>query len=142
MTKLYKLLIALTALFALSGCASIMTSNENNIRVETVDSTGAEVKEANCTILRGEAKTAFVTPAVVPVTKGSGDIRIDCTKSGMPDGKAVVTSRVGAATFGNIIAGGVIGAAVDQATGKAYNHQDGKATPGKPPGAAPTDAPK
>jgi hypothetical protein len=158
-----KLLAALVLLHLLAGCASIMTSNENQVRVETVDASGKEVKDAICTVLRGDTRTSFNTPAVVPIAKGSGDIRMDCTKTGVPEGKAVLMSRVGAATFGNIIAGGVVGAVVDQATGKAYNfpewvqivmgqflvfdrrdHNDGKPTPGKAleTTAQPAEAPK
>jgi hypothetical protein len=75
-------------------------------------------------MLRGSLKSEFKTPAVVPVAKGSNNIVMDCTKQGLEDGEAVVTSRVGAATFGNVLAGGLIGAVVDQATGKAYNYPD------------------
>jgi hypothetical protein len=155
MNNLIKLAFACFAMSLFSGCASIMTSNENNVRFETVDSKGAEVKDASCSMLRGDARTTFTTPAVIPIAKGSGDVHVDCKKAGMTDGKAVLTSRVGAATFGNVLAGGVVGAAVDQATGKAYNfpewvkvvmgstlafdrrdHNDGQPTPGKAVAAA------
>jgi hypothetical protein len=124
MFRFFKLAALSVICFSTVGCASLMTSNENNVRVETVDSTGVEIKDANCAILRGSLRSEFKTPAVVPVTKGSSDVRIDCTKEGFPEGRAVVTSRVGGATFGNILAGGIIGAVVDQSTGKAYNFPD------------------
>ena len=132
-----------------TGCASLTTPNENQVRVETVDEAGVQIADANCVMLRGAVKSEFKTPAVVPITKGSASITVDCTKPGVADGKGVLTSRVGAATFGNILAGGLIGIAVDQATGKAYNfpewvqvvmgkilsfdrsaHVEGKPTPG------------
>lgn len=118
-------LCAVTLPLALSvGCASLTTSNENQVRVETVDESGADVADVNCAMLRGSVRSEFKTPAVIALTKGSQQVMIDCTKAGMADGKAVLTSRVGAATFGNILAGGLIGIAVDQATGKAYNYPD------------------
>ena len=124
MTPVFKLFAATVPLALTVGCASLTTSNENQVRVETVDETGAAVADANCAILRGSVRSEFKTPAVIALAKGSQQVMIDCTKAGMPEGKAVLISRVGAATFGNILAGGLIGIAVDQATGKAYNYPD------------------
>jgi hypothetical protein len=124
MFRLLKLASLSAALLMSVGCASLTTPNENNIRVETVDATGAEVKDATCSILKGATRTEFKTPAVIPVAKGGGDLRIDCSKEGLAEGKAVLTSRAGGATFGNILAGGLIGALVDQSTGKAYNYPE------------------
>jgi hypothetical protein len=124
MVRLSKFVVLSTTILMSVGCASLTTSNENNIRVETVDATGTEVKDATCSILKGAARTEFKTPAVIPVQKGSADLRIDCSKEGVADGKAVLTSRAGGATFGNILAGGIIGALVDQSTGKAYNYPE------------------
>jgi hypothetical protein len=124
MVRLTKITSLSAAVLISAGCASLTTPNENNIRVETVDATGGEVKDATCAILKGSTRTEFKTPAVIPVAKGSGDLRIDCSKEGLAEGKAVLTSRPGGATFGNILAGGIIGALVDQSTGKAYNYPE------------------
>lgn len=112
---------AMLVVGAFSGCASLTTSNENQVRVEAVDVAGVEVKDAKCEMLRGDLRSEFKTPAVIPLKKDSTSVMIACTKEGQPEGKGLLISRVGAATFGNILLGGVIGAAVDQATGKAYN---------------------
>lgn len=124
MNSALKLIAAAAPLVFTVGCASLTTSNESQVRVETVDAAGVEVKDASCFMARGGVRSEFKTPAVVAVSKGSSNVMIDCSKPGSPDGKAVLTSRVGAATFGNILVGGFIGAAVDQATGKAYNYPD------------------
>ena len=47
---------------------------------------------------------------------------IDCTASDRAPAKAVVTSRVGAGMFGNIIFGGGVGAFIDHSKGTAYNY--------------------
>jgi hypothetical protein len=107
-----------------SGCASLATSNDTMVRVETVSTDGTEIKEANCAINRAGSKIEFKTPSVVGLPKSSANVTIDCSKPGVPDGRGVLTSRVGAATFGNILAGGIVGAVVDQATGKAYNYPE------------------
>jgi hypothetical protein len=133
-----------------SGCASLATSNDTMVRVETVATDGSEIKEATCAINRAGSKIEFKTPSSIGIPKGTPDVTIDCSKPGVPDGRGVLTSRVGGATFGNILIGGGIGIIVDQATGKAYNypewvrivmgrvlgfdrsnHVDGGPTPGK-----------
>ena len=124
MKSIIKLVAATLPLALTVGCASLTTSNENQVRVETVDEAGVGVADVNCAMLRGSVRSEFKTPAVIALSKGSQQVMIDCTKAGMSDGKAVLTSRVGAATFGNILLGGFVGAAVDQATGKAYNYPD------------------
>jgi hypothetical protein len=145
-----RLFALLTLAAIMTGCASITTPSETQVKVETVSAEGAQVDSATCTVLRGGVATEFTTPGTVPVPKAAGDAGIECKKSGMPDGKGILISRVGGATFGNIILGGGVGAIVDQATGKAYNfpewvrivmgrtltfdradHKDGEVTPGK-----------
>jgi uncharacterized protein YceK len=137
---------------ALSGCASITTSSETKVKVETVSMDGKPVDAANCALQRAGVATPFSSPNTIPVPKAAGDAGIECKKEGMPDGKAILISRVGAATFGNVLIGGGVGIIVDQATGKAYNfpdwiqvvmgktltfdradHKDGQPTPGKDP---------
>jgi hypothetical protein len=144
--------IALFLGVALSGCASVTTSSETKVKVETVSMDGQPVDAADCALQRAGVATPFKSPNTVPVPKAAGDAGIECKKDGMPDGKAILISRVGAATFGNILIGGGVGVIVDQATGKAYNfpewvqvvmgktltfdradHKDGQPTPGKDP---------
>ncbi len=144
--------IALFLGLALSGCASITTSSETKVRIETVSLDGLPVDAADCALQRAGVATPFKSPNTVPIPKAAGDAGIECKKEGLPDGKAILISRVGAATFGNILIGGGVGAIVDQATGKAYNfpewikvvmgktltfdradHKDGEPTAGKDP---------
>ncbi|TAG47688.1 MAG: hypothetical protein EAZ30_09135 [Betaproteobacteria bacterium] len=116
-----KLCSALFLVAALSGCASITTSGDTQVKVETVTLDGQAVDAADCSLMRAGVATPFKSPNTVPVPKAAGDAGIECKKDGMPDGKAILISRVGAATFGNVLIGGGVGIIVDQATGKAYN---------------------
>ncbi len=143
--------VALLSL-VMSGCASVTTSSDTKVKVETVSLDGQPVEGADCSLQRAGVATPFKSPNTVPVPKAAGDAGIECKKTGLPDGKAILISRVGAATFGNILIGGGVGAIVDQATGKAYNfpewiqvvmgktltfdradHKSGEMTPGKDP---------
>ena len=150
MSAIFRTILCLSIACSTVGCASLMTDNNTPVKVETVAADGTDVKEASCAIVSGVTRTEFKTPAVVPIRKASSDVYLECKKEGLPDGRATLVARAGAATFGNIIAGGIIGAVVDQSTGKAYNypewvrvvmgkylkfdrsdHKDGVQTPGK-----------
>ncbi len=118
---MFLLFALLSIVSVMTGCASITTPSETQVKVETVSIEGAPVDSAKCTVMRAGIATEFTTPGTVPVAKAAGDAGIECKKVGMPDGKGILISRVGGATFGNILLGGGVGAIVDQATGKAYN---------------------
>ncbi len=147
-----KICVAVAVATAFTGCASVTTSSETTVKVETRTQEGAAVEGADCALMRAGIATPFKSPGTVPVPKSAGDAGIECKKEGLPDGKAILISRVGGATFGNILIGGGVGAIVDQATGKAYNfpewiqvvmgktltfdradHKSGEPTPGKDP---------
>ncbi len=150
MNGIFRIILCLAVSCSTIGCASLMTDNNTPVKVETVTADGVDVKEASCAIVSGVTRTEFKTPAVIPLRKSSADVYLECKKEGLPDGRANLVARAGAATYGNILAGGIIGAVVDQSTGKAYNypewvrvvmgkylnfdrsdHKDGVQTPGK-----------
>jgi hypothetical protein len=115
----------LTCIFvALQGCASLTTSNEQSVRVETYDDKGVEVVGATCAITKGTIKSEFTTPTSIPLRRGSDDVFIDCRKGDLPMAKGQVTSRANANTFGNFLLGGPIGVVIDQSTGKAYSYPE------------------
>ena len=54
------------------------------------------------------------------VHKTKTDLQIDCTKQGYATGHVVAVAHFGGMTAGNIIAGGLIGAGIDAASGANY----------------------
>lgn len=56
--------------------------------------------------------------------KTKDDILLTCSLDGYPDSTQYLDSGVAGATFGNIIAGGVIGWGVDSATGADNRYPD------------------
>ena len=103
---------------SLVGCASVTTGSHQNVSVETHPVSGAECRLSN------DDGTWFVpsTPGSVTIDRAYSDLSVTCEKPGYGRGTAVVKSSTKGVAFGNIIAGGVIGAAVDMGSGAAYDY--------------------
>jgi hypothetical protein len=100
-------------LLALPGCATIVHGTSQNLTVTT------NPPGASCRLERDGEVLAVVnpTPATVRVNKGRSDITATCTRDGHDPTTHNHRSEFGAATFANVIAGGLIGVAVDAASG-------------------------
>lgn len=108
--------IALCAVLLTSACASITAGTTQTVEVNTPSKGGAECKLAN-------EKGSWVvskTPGSTTVTKAYGDMTVSCEHPDGSKGSTSVQSATAGAAFGNIIAGGIIGAAVDMGSGAAY----------------------
>ena len=105
-----KIGIAITAMAAglsLSGCATVL--NGTNVDYQTDTDPGG----ANIAFLNG---LTCESPCEVELRRGS-DTRVDITKEGYEPVYVLVQSRLAGSTFGNILLGGGIGAAVDGGNG-------------------------
>lgn len=121
----FKRLTILVILFAftvgfLTGCASITRGTTQAVTVTTTPPNaycGLSNDKGNWQISHTPA-TAYVTKAWSPLfvicSKGKGksqlvgDVKVESTTTGM--------------AFGNILAGGIIGASVDMSSGAAYDY--------------------
>jgi len=112
-------LAALAALIAAcSGCATITKGTQQTVTVNT-DPAGAA-----CTLTRDGKPLAVVnpTPGSMPIEKGMGPVAIACKRPGYQDAEGTMTSEFQAMTFGNILFGGLIGVAVDAASGAMHEY--------------------
>ena len=112
-----KRIITLSALVMLTSCASIVDGSQQAISVTTAPDNGATCQ------LQNNNGTFFVnqTPGTVQIKQSTSDIVTLCQK-GDKSGVAVTSSSTKGMAFGNILAGGIIGAAVDMGTGAAYKY--------------------
>lgn len=105
-------LLCLGAVAATAGCATI-TRESNDVLVVNSTPRAAQVKMS-------DGQTCTGTPCSFKVLRKS-ELNVLVTKEGCKPQQVRVTNRVasggGAAMAGNIIAGGVIGAAVDAGSG-------------------------
>ena len=108
------MLVVVVAFGALStGCATITGGTSQTIAV-TTNPDGADCQFTRDGKLVGRINP---TPGVMPVSKATGNIGVSCTKDGYVPTVGSVSSEFQAATLGNILLGGIIGVAVDAASG-------------------------
>jgi hypothetical protein len=108
----------LLSLTLISGCASIVTGQDQIVSVDTPLCPTAKCK------LQNEEGVYWVpsTPGTISVDREYGDLVVTCSKPGYPDAMMNVSSSTKGMAFGNIILGGIIGAGVDMGTGAAYDY--------------------
>jgi hypothetical protein len=100
---------------ALSGCATIVDGTTQAMSVTTTP-----VQGAACTLTNSEGTWYLTSPASVQVHKTKNDLNISCTKDGFQAGSVVAPAVFGGMTAGNLLAGGIIGAGIDAASGANY----------------------
>ncbi|MGE5161175.1 MAG: hypothetical protein ACM3O5_06695 [Betaproteobacteria bacterium] len=111
--------LALLAMAMLSGCATLTTSSSQTVTM-TTDPAGAA-----CTFKRDGQVIGVVnpTPGSLSVSKSHTAIDVSCAKEGFIDARGSVGSKFQAMTFGNILFGGIIGIAVDAASGATAEYE-------------------
>ena len=97
----------------LSGCASILSGTSQQVMVNT------NPGGARCGIYKEGERVATIdsTPGSATVQRTKHDIWLACVKPGYQAATYRNHSGIANASFGNLIAGGLIGVAVDSATG-------------------------
>lgn len=116
------LVVLMSATMLGSGCASIVSGQNQSVSVETRSKQGEAVMSANCKLSNNKGTWFVTSPGSVTVRRSYEDLLINCEKENQEPGLASVKSSTKAMAFGNIIFGGVIGAGVDVASGAAYDY--------------------
>jgi hypothetical protein len=116
-----RVIILSIATFALAGCSFLTEGVRQDISVSTTPS------GANCTFMRMGQKVAEInpTPGSATIRKDKHDLSVECEKEGYQKAVMANKSDVAAASFGNILIGGIPGVITDVATG-ASNKYDTK----------------
>ena len=102
------------AMVALSGCASVMTSETQVIEVTTTSGKKVEVT------VDGNKST---TPGSIQVLRNGQEKVIKTSEPGC-DSATPVKKEVTPVFFGNIIIGGLLGSTTDSATGKMWDYAE------------------
>lgn len=111
------------ALLALTGCASVTTGLHQTIAIDTQQGQ-TQVANAHCLLSNNKGEWWVYTPATVAVHRSFGNLKVKCEKEGVEPGELEVESSTKAMVFGNVLIGGIIGAAIDTADGSAYDYPD------------------
>ncbi len=101
------------AMLPLASCSSIIEGRSQEIMVNT------NPAGASCTLTRHDETLGTIgpTPGSLYIEKTKYDIMITCQKKGYETATYLNHSGAAGATFGNIVAGGGIGWAIDSASG-------------------------
>ena len=103
----------LMAVFLLSGCASMISTGDQEIAIRS-EPAGAEVWVDG--LRRG------VTPMMLELDRQSDDRKLSLQKSGYEAYETVLESGFNGVVLGNILLGGIIGLAVDGMTGAVWRY--------------------
>jgi len=104
-----------------TGCASITGSRNQPISVTTTHE-GKPIAGAYCTLVNDKGTWYVNTPGSVMILKAYGDLSATCKKEETHAGVATFQSANEGAVWGNIVAGGIIGYAVDAGTGAGFSY--------------------
>jgi hypothetical protein len=111
-------LLPLVLVAVLPACASIVGGTKQPITVDT-----APVTEAGCSLSNDKGTfTVESTPGSAVVGRSIEDLVVTCRKEGYRSSPVRIPSTTKALAFGNILAGGLVGAAVDRGTGAAFDY--------------------
>lgn len=120
MGKVVRICVVAAIVAAAGGCASITKGTTQSIALDTPGVPGA-----SCTLASEGIGTKVVqTPTSMLLEKSQHNIAVTCKKECYNDGVGVIPSHTEAMAAGNIIAGGVIGLAVDAASGAMNKYND------------------
>lgn len=96
----------------LSGCASIVTGQQQSIHITTPPADGAA-----CTLTNSRGTWYVRSPGSAWVKKSWSDITAQCSKAGWQTTTAMIPSGFAPWFLGNFIFGGLIGMGTDVGTG-------------------------
>ncbi|WP_169542774.1 hypothetical protein [Sneathiella aquimaris] len=106
--------------FGLGACSSVTKGTTQEIYVETID-----VEDANCTLTNDKGNwTVSNTPGFATVTRGGGSLRVECQKASYEKAEELISEKFEEMTLGNVLIGGLVGIAVDAASGAAFRYPE------------------
>lgn len=118
----FRLAIVISASVLFTGCATITHDSNQSVQLETVTKDEQRVLGARCVAKNERGSWEVTTPGTVSVHRSSENLIVTCEKSELTPGVVTAISRANGGMFGNIIAGGGIGAIIDHNKGTAYNY--------------------
>jgi hypothetical protein len=116
---LIPILLALTGLS--TGCASITTGHNQSLSIET-RAEGKPVAGANCRLENDKGTWYATTPGTATVRRSYNDLNVRCELDGHEPGITAARSATKGMAFGNVLFGGIVGAAIDVGSGAAYDY--------------------
>jgi hypothetical protein len=121
--RFWGLAASMGILSVLGGCAAVSQGLDQPMRVDVLSQTGEVIPDARCRAVNDKAKVRMRSGRVIGVRRSRADLVIQCSVDGQGVATGQAISRPNIGFLGNfVIAGGVIGAAVDDSAGTAYTY--------------------
>lgn len=108
--------------FLLTGCASITGDQTQAITVLAVCAGSAAPVKAECVLENNSDRKIITSPGTVAIARSFSDLIIQCNYANSKVGRVILSSKTDEKILGNLVAGGIIGAAIDVGTGAASNY--------------------
>lgn len=115
-----KMIVIAVLSFLMTGCASVMNQDTQVIQVRS-GCNGMSIP-AQCVAENARGRWRFMTPTQVSVSRDMSPLRVTCHSPFV--GTHAVQSRAGLqpAMVGNLLVGGLLGAAVDVASARGLHY--------------------
>ena len=113
--------LAVLSISLSSGCASITSGKNQPLSLQTVCD-NKPITGANCSLTNSKGQWFIETPGSVVVHKSYGDLVVECKKDNLLPAGGTFQSSSNGGVWGNILAGGVIGYAVDAGSGAGFDY--------------------
>ncbi|WP_398499156.1 hypothetical protein [Variovorax sp.] len=95
---------------------------QQSVKIETLTEAGKTVEGAKCTLTNDRNGIVMRSGESVSVRRSGALLNIECTQPGLAPATGQAISRVNTGMVGNILIGGVLGAAIDSGTGAGFNY--------------------
>ena len=102
----------------LGGCATLVSGDETDTQI-TTDPIGAE-----CELVGDNYNIVVTTPANVQLDSDAAPVTITCNADGHVEEIAEIDTSMDGSIFGNILMGGLIGIAIDAASGSGQKYPE------------------
>jgi hypothetical protein len=119
-----RLLLALSVLTVLSGCATLSGDSHQKVSIQTVDAEGRVVDGMSCRATNASADYVGVTPMFdMQVRRSSNPLIVECRRDGYPLARGVVVSRaVNMQMLQMLLPGGTSLMVLDHLSGYMYSY--------------------
>lgn len=102
----------------LTGCATVVSGERQNISVVT-----SPVEGAQCSLENNKGKwTIPKTPGKALVQRSGKNLTIICEKKGYKKAISEIKPGTNKVTYANLLFGGIIGLAIDNSSGASYEY--------------------
>ena len=109
--RLPKLALAVGLICLLSGCASLVNDDSQEVSVRLM--CGPKTLMATCHLQNDKGRWTLSTPGTIRVLNDNSSLEISCRGQYVPSFTVSALPMPSVALLGNLVFGGVVGAAVD-----------------------------